>query len=202
MEAHRIMAVLLVAVANLTIYTSALAQQPPEESLALTVDRGRVVAGHPPPTFTVNPEFETLDQPWDERFGEPFKIPEYFANYMAFMAGIQPDSEETVEEFLTGLEETGRRLVLSAEPSTLMRRHGFYWKMPVALTRNKASFLTQVIEAGWLSTCLWKATTSTISSSFLNHWVRASLKLSSALISSNIMTSLVSKRISPYKFKR
>lgn len=109
------MAVLLVAVANLTIYTSALAQQPPEESLALTVDRGRVVAGHPPPTFTVNPEFETLDQPWDERFGEPFKIPEYFANYMAFMAGIQPDSEETVEEFLTGLEETGRRLVLSAE---------------------------------------------------------------------------------------
>ena len=115
MEARRIIAVLLFATANTTINTSTLAQQSPEESLDLTIHHGRVVAVQSGRTFTVNPEFETLDQPWDERFGGAFEIPEHFAFDMAYMAGYQRDSEETVEEFLTELEETGRRLVLSAE---------------------------------------------------------------------------------------
>ena len=114
MEPGRIIAVLLVAVVCNAFSTPTLAQQTPEESLALHIQPGVAQSGSIR-TFTVNPEFETPKLPWDARFGEPFKIPETFSKYMAGIGGWQRDSEVTPEEYLDDLLESGRRYVLSAE---------------------------------------------------------------------------------------
>ena len=84
MGIRRIAAYLILAVA---VSTSAAlnvhAQQPPEESLALSVNHGRVAVGASGRVFLVNPQFLTLNQPWDERFGEQFELPDNFKMYMA-----------------------------------------------------------------------------------------------------------------------
>ena len=116
MATRRIAAYLILTVAvSTSAALSVFAQQPPEESLALSVNHGRVAESVSGRVFLVNPQFLTLNQSWDERFGEQFEVPDNFKMYLARMAGYERDPEVTLDEYLAELEATGRRLVLSAE---------------------------------------------------------------------------------------
>lgn len=101
------------------IFTSHIeAQSPPEEGLALHIKHGGPSNGATGRTFSVNPQFTTLDQPWDERFSQPFQLPEYISlnrRHMALMAGYGQYDDIPTEEDLNELDESGRRFVLSAE---------------------------------------------------------------------------------------
>lgn len=106
---------LVIVVASSTLGINTFAQQSVEESLALSIHPDGVGAFMGPRVFIVNPGFETLQKSSDERFEETFEIPENFLIYLAHIVGDERDSEITIEEYLAGLEESGRRVVLSAD---------------------------------------------------------------------------------------
>jgi hypothetical protein len=102
------------------IFTAPLleAQRQPDEGLSLHINRGAARHGSCCRVFTVNPQYATLDQLWDERFSQPSEFHEYVSQYRAFMTswpGLVGESEVSLEDHLKELDESGRRFVLSAE---------------------------------------------------------------------------------------
>ena len=105
---------------SIAIFTAPLleAQRKPDEDLSLNINRGAARHGSCCKVFSVNPQYTTLAQPWDERFSQPSEFHEYVSQNRAFMTswpGLGGEPEESLDDHLKELDVSGRRFVLSAE---------------------------------------------------------------------------------------